>query len=143
MENTTNKKTSKPNLGMQSAGHRQVKGSKAKGSKYTRQQFNLELQAKLRRIKGLYECDKTHRETIAAEFKREKESLLKIMQQNQLKQIDLIGTDFYVYEKERSDWTYSDELEDRMEDIDADKKKEQRKGIAVNEPTVYISVGHH
>ena len=143
MENTTNKKTSKPNLGMQSAGHRQVKGSKAKGSKYTRQQFNLELQAKLRRIKGLYECDKTHRETIAAEFKREKESLLKIMQQNQLKQIDLIGTDFYVYEKERSDWTYSDELEDRMEDIDADKKKEQRKGIAINEPTVYISVGHH
>ena len=143
MENTTNKKTSKPNLGMQSAGHRQVKGSKAKGSKYTRQQFNLELQAKLRRIKGLYECDKTHRETIAAEFKREKESLLKIMQQNQLKQIDLIGTDFYVYEKERSDWTYSDELEDRMEDIDADKKKEQRKGIAVNEPTVYVSVGHH
>lgn len=143
MENTTNKKTSKPNLGMQSAGHRQVKGSKAKGSKYTRQQFNLELQAKLRRIKGLYECDKTHRETIAAEFKREKESLLKIMQQNQLKQIDLIGTDFYVYEKERSDWTYSDELEDRMEDIDADKKKEQRKGIAINEPTVYVSVGHH
>ena len=143
MENTTNKKTSKPNLGMQSAGHRQVKGSKAKGSKYTRQQFNLELQAKLRRIKGLYECDKTHRETIAAEFKREKESLLKAMQQNQLKQIDLIGTDFYVYEKERSDWTYSDELEDRMEDIDADKKKEQRKGIAVNEPTVYVSVGHH
>ena len=143
MENTTNKKTSKPNLGMQSAGHRQVKGSKAKGSKYTRQQFNLELQAKLRRIKGLYECDKTHRETIAAEFKREKESLLKIMQQNQLKQIDLIGTDFYVYEKERSDWTYSDELEDRMEDINADKKKEERKGIAVNEPTVYLSVGHH
>lgn len=143
MENTTNKKTSKPNLGMQSAGHRQVKGSKAKGSKYTRQQFNLELQAKLRRIKGLYECDKTHRETIAAEFKREKESLLKAMQQNQLKQIDLIGTDFYVYEKERSDWTYSDELEDRMEDIDADKKKEQRKGIAINEPTVYVSVGHH
>ena len=143
MENTTNKKTSKPNLGMQSAGHRQVKGSKAKGSKYTRQQFNLELQAKLRRIKGLYECDKTHRETIAAEFKREKESLLKVMQQNQLKQIDLIGTDFYVYEKERSDWTYSDELEDRMEDIDADKKKEQRKGIAINEPTVYVSVGHH
>ena len=143
MENTTNKKTSKPNLGMQSAGHRQVKGSKAKGSKYTRQQFNLELQAKLRRIKGLYECDKKHRETIAAEFKREKESLLKIMQQNRLKQIDLIGTDFYVYEKERSDWTYSDELEDRMEDIDADKKKEQRKGIAVNEPTVYVSVGHH
>ena len=143
MENTTNKKTSKPNLGMQSAGHRQVKGSKAKGSKYTRQQFNLELQAKLRRIKGLYECDKTHRETIAAEFKREKESLLKVMQQNQLKQIDLIGTDFYVYEKERSDWTYTDELEDRMEDIDADKKKEQRKGIAINEPTVYVSVGHH
>ena len=130
---------------MQSAGHRQVKGSKAKGSKYTRQQFNLELQAKLRRIKGLYECDKKHRETIAAEFKREKESLLKIMQKHQppLKQIDLIGTDFYVYEKERSDWTYSDELEDRMEDINADKKKEERKGIAVNEPTVYLSVGHH
>ena len=65
------------------------------------------------------------------------------MQQNQLKQIDLIGTDFYVYEKERSDWTYSDELEDRMEDIDADKKKEQRKGIAINAPTVYVSVGPH
>ena len=59
------------------------------------------------------------------------------------KQVDLIGTPFYVMKKERADWTYSDELEDRIQDIDADKKKEQRKGVAINEPTEYTSVGHH
>ena len=115
----------------------------ARGAKRSRVKFNIELQTKLRRVKGLHEARKVHQETIEAEYKREMKSLLNCMQENNLKQIDLVGSKFYVLKKERADWTYSDELEDRIEDIDADKKKEQRKGIAINEPTEYTSVGHH
>ena len=135
---TTTRTTKATHPGYQTVGHRTVKGSKR-----SRTQFNLELQAKLRRIQGLYELDKKHRETYLAEYKREKDSLIAIMQEHRLEQVDLIGTPFYVMKKERADWTYPDELEDRQEDLNADKKKAQRKGTAINEPTEYVSVGHH
>ena len=52
----------------------------------------------------------------------------------------LITTDgaFAVSLKERSSWTYSDDLEDRMSLLKAEQQIEQRKGIAINNPTTYI-----
>ena len=58
---TTTRTTKATHPGYQTVGHRTVKGSKR-----SRTQFNLELQAKLRRIQGLYELDKKHRETYLA-----------------------------------------------------------------------------
>ena len=52
----------------------------------------------------------------------------------------LITTDgaFAISLKERSNWTYSDDLEDRMSMLKAEQQIEQRKGIAINNPTTYI-----
>lgn len=55
----------------------------------------------------------------------------------QQKLLSADGT-FAVTLKERSSWTYSDELEDRLTMLKADQQIEQRKGIATNTPTVYI-----
>ena len=46
--------------------------------------------------------------------------------------------DYVISLRERSSWTYSDELNDRLIDLKADQKKEQSKGIAINNPTHYI-----
>ena len=56
------------------------------------------------------------------------------------KQLRLLSTDsqFAVTLKERSNWTYSDELEDRLQLLKAEQKNEQRKGIAINNPTTYV-----
>ena len=55
-------------------------------------------------------------------------------------QAKLITTDgaFAISLKERSNWTYSDDLEDRMSLLKAEQQIEQRKGIAINNPTTYI-----
>jgi hypothetical protein len=46
--------------------------------------------------------------------------------------------DYVISLRERSSWTYSDDLNDRLIDLKADQKKEQSKGIAINNPTHYI-----
>jgi len=45
---------------------------------------------------------------------------------------------FAVTIKERSNWTYSDELQDKLDLLKAEQVIEQRRGIAINNPTVYI-----
>ena len=46
--------------------------------------------------------------------------------------------DYVISLRERSSWTYSHELNDRLIQLKADQKKEQSKGIAINNPTQYI-----
>jgi hypothetical protein len=45
---------------------------------------------------------------------------------------------FAVTLKERSNWSYSDELEDKLTLLKAEQQIEQRKGIALNTPTLYV-----
>ena len=45
---------------------------------------------------------------------------------------------FTITLKERSNWSYSDELEDKLSLLKAEQQNEQRKGIAINTPTTYI-----
>lgn len=45
---------------------------------------------------------------------------------------------FAVTLKERSNWSYSDELEDKLTLLKAEQQIEQRKGIAINNPTLFI-----
>lgn len=56
------------------------------------------------------------------------------------KQPKLLTTDgaFAISLKERANWSYSDDLEDRMSLLKAEQQIEQRRGIAINNPTTYI-----
>ena len=76
------------------------------------------------------------------ELKEEMEAvrgrLLHTMQATQQQKLISADGGFAVTLKERSSWTYSDELEDRLTMLKADQQIEQRKGIAINTPTVYI-----
>lgn len=76
------------------------------------------------------------------ELKEEMEAvrgrLLHTMQATQQQKLLSADGTFAVTLKERSSWTYSDELEDRLTMLKADQQIEQRKGIATNAPTVYI-----
>lgn len=56
------------------------------------------------------------------------------------KQHRLLSKDgtFAVTLKERSNWAYSDELEDKLTLLKAEQQIEQRKGIAINTPTLFI-----
>jgi hypothetical protein len=56
------------------------------------------------------------------------------------KQHRLLSSDgaFTITLKERSNWTYSDELEDKLTLLKAEQQNEQRKGVAINNPTLFI-----
>lgn len=76
------------------------------------------------------------------ELKEEMEAirgrLLHILQAT--KQHRILSSDgtFAVTLKERSNWSYSDELEDKLTLLKAEQQIEQRKGIALNTPTLYV-----
>jgi hypothetical protein len=56
------------------------------------------------------------------------------------KQHRILSSDgsFAITLKERSNWTYSDELEDKLTLLKAEQQNEQRKGVAINNPTLFI-----
>jgi hypothetical protein len=56
------------------------------------------------------------------------------------KQHRILSSDgsFAITLKERSNWTYSDELEDKLTMLKAEQQNEQRKGVAINNPTLFI-----
>ena len=56
------------------------------------------------------------------------------------KQHRLLSKDgtFAVTLKERSNWSYSDELEDKLTLLKAEQQIEQRKGTAINNPTLFV-----
>jgi hypothetical protein len=45
---------------------------------------------------------------------------------------------FVISLRERASWTYSDTLQDELDMLKAKQQIEQRKGIAINNPTIYI-----
>jgi len=64
--------------------------------------------------------------------------LLHTMQATKQQRILSEDGSFAITLKERSNWTYSDELEDKLTILKAEQQNEQRKGIAVNNPTTFI-----
>lgn len=64
--------------------------------------------------------------------------LLHTMQASNQRALYTADRAFIVSLRERASWTYSDELEDRLTMLKAEQQNEQRKGIAINNPTPYI-----
>lgn len=64
--------------------------------------------------------------------------LLHTMQATKQQRILSEDGSFAITLKERSNWTYSDELEDKLTILKAEQQNEQRKGIAINTPTTFV-----
>lgn len=63
--------------------------------------------------------------------------LLAMLATGQQKLLAANGT-YAVTLKERSNWTYSEELTEALELIKVKQKGEQRRGVAINQPTSYV-----
>ncbi len=75
---------------------------------------------------------------LEAELSRHREFLLKHMTQQQLDRIELGG--FKATKKVRHNWSYSAYMEAFQIRLRQLQKEEQAKGIAVDRPTVYVSL---
>lgn len=64
--------------------------------------------------------------------------LLHTMQSGQTRCMYTTDKAFVVSLRERASWTYSDTLQDELDMLKAKQQIEQRKGIAINNPTIYI-----
>jgi len=100
---------------------------------------NADLQAKLRKCRDLYLADKKHRETIQYEYNRVKDQLVEYMEAYGFSELDLIGTDFSVLLKERSNWIYPVETQRLEAELNFQKKIDKDTDQATNDPTLYVS----
>ncbi len=64
--------------------------------------------------------------------------LLHTMQSGQTRCMYTTDKAFVISLRERASWTYSDTLQDELDMLKAKQQIEQRKGIAINNPTSYI-----
>ena len=64
--------------------------------------------------------------------------LLHTMQTGQSRCLYTTDKAFVVSLRERASWTYSDALQDELDMLKAKQQIEQRRGIAVNTPTLYV-----
>lgn len=64
--------------------------------------------------------------------------LLHTMQTGQSRCLYTADKGFVVSLRERASWTYSDALQDELDMLKAKQQIEQRRGIAVNTPTLYV-----
>jgi hypothetical protein len=64
--------------------------------------------------------------------------LLHTMQSGQTRCMYTTDKAFVISLRERASWTYSDTLQDELDMLKAKQQIEQRKGIAINNPTIYI-----
>jgi hypothetical protein len=64
--------------------------------------------------------------------------LLHTMQSGQTRCMYTTDKAFVISIRERASWTYSDTLQDELDMLKAKQQIEQRKGIAINNPTIYI-----
>lgn len=64
--------------------------------------------------------------------------LLHTMQANQSRCLYTADKAFVISLRERANWTYSDSLQDELDMLKAKQQIEQRRGVAINTPTVYI-----
>lgn len=127
MTTTTRSKTTIP--GVVSVGQRVVTTPNTR-AQAIQNQLQLEVDA--------YQELSLQKKAIDQQLEQIRGHLISSMQAT--KQVRLLSSDaqFAVTLKERSSWTYSEELEDRMELLKAEQKNEQRKGIAINTPTTYV-----
>jgi hypothetical protein len=107
--------------------------------KNRRADLDNNIQAKLRKLKDLYECDKRHRETIAAEYKKVKDEFVEILDYYGVKEVNLRGTDFHLQLKQRPNYVYSIDVDMQKKELERMKREEEDKGIAKNDPTYYTS----
>jgi len=64
--------------------------------------------------------------------------LLHTLQSGQTRCMYTTDKAFVISLRERASWTYSDTLQDELDMLKAKQQIEQRKGIAINNPTIYI-----
>lgn len=64
--------------------------------------------------------------------------LLHTMQTGQSRCLYTADKAFVISLRERASWTYSDALQDELDMLKAKQQIEQRRGIAVNTPTLYV-----
>lgn len=64
--------------------------------------------------------------------------LLHTMQTGQSRCLYTTDKAFVVSLRERASWTYSDTLQDELDMLKAKQQIEQRRGIAINNPTLYV-----
>lgn len=64
--------------------------------------------------------------------------LLHTMQSGQTRCLYTADKAFVISLRERASWTYSDALQDELDMLKAKQQIEQRRGVAINTPTVYI-----
>jgi len=64
--------------------------------------------------------------------------LLLTLQSTNQQALYSVDRGFVVSLRERASWTYSDDLQDEQQMLKAKQQIEQRKGIAINNPTTYV-----
>jgi hypothetical protein len=126
----TTAKTSKRNIpGLPNVGRRIVTKESIRAAAFTSQ-----IESDVETFRRLSLQMKELRDELEAVRGR----LLHTMQSGQTRCMYTTDKAFVISLRERASWTYSDTLQDELDMLKAKQQIEQRKGIAINNPTIYI-----
>lgn len=126
----TTTKTSKRNIpGLPNVGRRIVTKESIRAAAFTSQ-----IESDVETFRRLSLQMKELRDELEAVRGR----LLHTMQSGQTRCMYTTDKAFVISLRERASWTYSDTLQDELDMLKAKQQIEQRKGIAINNPTIYI-----
>jgi len=136
MTQSTSKKTASKLFTQAQYG--QVRGPRT--PKRKRVDIDLEIQAKLRKIRDLHIKNEQHKATIDAALKKAKDEVAILMEVNNVEKLHCTGTNFSLQLKHRSNWTYSNDIAIQEKELKRAKEDERDIGIATNDLTIYTSV---
>jgi len=126
----TTAKTSKRNIpGLPNVGRRIVTKESIRAAAFTSQ-----IESDVETFRRLSLQMKELRDELEAVRGR----LLHTMQSGQTRCMYTTDKAFVISLRERASWTYSDTLQDELDMLKAKQQIEQRKGIAINNLTIYI-----
>jgi len=126
----TTAKTSKRNIpGLPNVGRRIVTKESIRAAAFTSQ-----IESDVETFRRLSLQMKELRDELEAVRGR----LLHTLQSGQTRCMYTTDKAFVISLRERASWTYSDTLQDELDMLKAKQQIEQRKGIAINNPTIYI-----
>jgi hypothetical protein len=126
----TTTKTSKRNIpGLPNVGRRIVTKESIRAAAFTSQ-----IESDVETFRRLSLQMKELRDELEAVRGR----LLHALQSGQTRCMYTTDKAFVISLRERASWTYSDTLQDELDMLKAKQQIEQRKGIAINNPTIYI-----
>jgi hypothetical protein len=126
----TTTKTSKRNIpGLPNVGRRIVTKESIRAAAFTSQ-----IESDVETFRRLSLQMKELRDELEAVRGR----LLHTLQSGQTRCMYTTDKAFVISLRERASWTYSDTLQDELDMLKAKQQIEQRKGIAINNPTIYI-----